>query len=436
MFLLITTYQIIIFALFVFLYNNIVVKNGLLNISFFHYIYYFVFYFFGAGVLYLNGGLENNLYFFSATLYPIVSVLGMYTVNTVYKEKIKNLLVIKQSWVKYVYLFTAVIILAYAATLDQIPLIYVLKGDSAAAAIARTLVTKEYGGPKFLYYLYRIIVDYLLIFIVIYEYFKAGKFTMKLGLLIAVIMIVSTLDTQKYPAVNILMMLFIAIFTHYNIRSKLHSGLRAFINYKVVFMLLIAYLAIGFLWASVSGRLLDRSPMAKLESIIESANSMVGDRLLFGQNRVLYITYETVPQKYDYFMGKTFANPLRLLPYKPVPLSYLLYDELHPESIGGEVRGAAPAVFYSVIYANFGIVVSFISMYLFGIFMQFINNYFVSEHNYMIPYRFMWLNYMTLFSLSFDTIYNSERFYFLLLIYFILFYRTKNIFISNSVRYA
>jgi len=435
MFYLIIAYQIVIFVLFVFLYNKILFKNGLLNLSFFHYTYYFVFYFLGAGVLYSVGGLENNLYFFSATLYPLISLMGMYTINTIYRKNKFDLLVFKQTSIKFVYFFAAAIVFAYVATLDRIPIMDVLQGDSAAAAIARSLVTKEYEGPKSLYYLYRIVIDYLLIFIAIYVYVKDGRFTVKLAFLLAVIMIVSTLDTQKYPAMNILLMLFIAVFIYKNIRTKPHADLSLFINFKVIVVLAIAYLAIGFLWASVSGRLLERSAMAQSKSIAESAKSMVGDRLLFGQNRVLYVTYEMVPQKYDYFYGKTFPNPLRLLPYEPVIFSYLTYDELHPESIGGNVRGSGPAVFYSVIYANFGIIISFISMYFFGMFMQFVNNFLISNNKYMIPYRFMWLNYMTLFSLSFDTIYNSEKFFFLLLMYFVLFYKTKNRF-PNSERLA
>ena len=72
MFYFITAYQLTIFVLFLFLYNKIIFKDQLLNLSFFHYTYFFVFYFFGAGVLYADGGFENNYYFFSVTLYPLL----------------------------------------------------------------------------------------------------------------------------------------------------------------------------------------------------------------------------------------------------------------------------------------------------------------------------------------------------------------------------
>ena len=64
-------------------------------------------------------------------------------------------------------------------------------------------------------------------------------------------------------------------------------------------------------------------------------------------------------------------------------------------------------------------------MLIFGMFMQFVNNFLMSGNKFMIAYRFMWLNYMTLFALSFEAIYNSEKFYFLILMYFVLFTKTK-----------
>ena len=425
MFYFITAYQLTIFVLFLFLYNKIIFKDQLLNLSFFHYTYFFVFYFFGAGVLYADGGFENNYYFFSVTLYPLISILAMYTVNLIYKKPKNDLYLFSRMGLKYISLLVGVVVVAYVASLDSVPVMDLIRGDAAAASIDRSLVTKGYEGSKILYYLYRIVIDYLFIFLAIYVYFREGRFTLKLAFVLVLGVIVATLDTQKYPAMNMVLMLFVAVFTYNKTRDNPSANISLFINTKVILALSVSYLAIGIIWATVAGRLFDRTPVEQVESVIAHANSMVSDRLLFGQNRVLYVTYEIVPGKYDYFMGSTFANPLRLLPYEPIPFSYLTYDAIHPESIDGKVRGSGPAVFYSEIYANFGIVVSFGSMFAFGVFMQLVNNILISKNRFMIPYRFMWMNYMTLFALGFETIYNSEKFYFLLLMYFVFFSKAK-----------
>jgi hypothetical protein len=384
-----------------------------------------LFYFFGASTLFVDGGEGNYYYIASALLYPILSILGMLFVELKYKNKERKSFSVNKGGLKYIYIFVALILLGYTSTLETIPLFYLLSGDSLGASIARSLVTKEYEGPKIFYYFFRVIVDYVLIFIVVNEFYRKKKITLRLLIIVFISVFVAILDTQKYPAVNILLMLFLAIYTHRNIFLKFKSGLSVFVNLKVISAVLVAYLAIGLLWGIGSGRIFDKPLPEQVSVVMDSANSMVGDRLLFGQNRMLYATYEIIPYKYDYFYGRTLPNPLRILPYEPVVLSYLTFDEVHPEMIGGNIRGSGPVVFYSTIYANFGIVASFAAMFAFGMFMQFVNNKLVSNDRYLIAYRFIWLNYITLFSLSFDPIYNSERFYFIMLIYVVLFVKFK-----------
>lgn len=417
---LLIAYQLAILIVFVALYRKLLFSRNLIHVASFHFLYYFVFYFVGAATLYADGGFENGKYYFSATLYPLLSVLGMYVARIVYTRK-QHSLVVNSSNFKYLYLFAIVISLLYALSLAELPLSCVLRGDAAGAAVARTIATKQYEGTKILYYTFRVIVDYFLIYFLIYLYIRKNKITPFFIVSLAGALLIALFDFQKYPAINILVMLFIAIFLYNKAKRVANISLGTLISYKVVLIFVSSYFVLGALWAAASGRLTNRNEYGVIGAVVESANAMVSDRLIYGENRPLYQVYEIVPARYDYFWGKTFPNPLRILPFEPVPFSYIVYDAVHPLGEGNEgVRGAAPTAFFSIIYANFGIVVSFASMFLFGFVVQLVNDKLLYTNKYIIPYRFVILNYVTLFATSIDIFFLSEKVILIGLVYLVM----------------
>lgn len=422
MFEIIISCQLFIFILFIILYKRLIFSHGLLNITAFHFIYYFIFYYFGAAELYINGGMINDKYLFSVVFYPIISILGMYTTQIFQKNKV-NFFVIKYWRFKYIFIGTISISILYFISLDTAPILYVLNGDGINAAISRSLATKEYSGPKLLYYFFRLIVDYILIYILIYIYIKKEKITKEFIFTLLISEFIALIDFQKYPAINIFLIVFVAIFLFNKKKNNIASlNISIFFNIKIFLLLLASYFLLGGLWSSAAGRLNDLDIYGKFVSIVENANIMIEDRLIYGENRPLYVVYSMIPDKVDYLSGMTFPNPFHLLPYEPIPLSYMVYDEIHPDGDGiPGVRGAAPTVYFSVIYANFGIVFSFLSMYFFGVVSQYINNKLISSNKYIIPYRYIWLNYFTLFATSIDVIYYSERLFILLFLYLFMY---------------
>lgn len=414
--------QLFIFILFITLYKRLIFSNGLLNITAFHFLYYFIFYYFGAAELYNNGNMENDKYLLSVIIYPIIAIFGMYTTQIFQRNKV-NFLIVKEWNFKYVCVGTLLISLLYFLSLDAAPILYVLSGDAVNAAISRSLATKEYSGPKALYYFFRLIVDYILIYILIYIYVRKEKITKEFIFALIISEFIALIDFQKYPAINIFLIVFMAIFLFNKKKNNISSlNIGIFFNLKILLLLLASYFLIGGLWASASGRLNDLDIYGKFTSIVENANIMVEDRLIYGENRPLYAVYSMIPNKVDYLLGMTFPNPLHLLPYESVPLSYMVYDEIHPDGDGiPGVRGAAPTIYFSVIYANFGIIISFISMYFFGVISQYINNKLISSNKYIIPYRYIWLNYFTLFATSIDVLYYSERLFMLLFLYLFMY---------------
>lgn len=417
---LLIAYQCTILVVFLALYQRLLFSRGLIHISSFHFLYYFAFYFIGAATLYTDGGFENNRYYFSATLYPLVCVFGMYVAKVAYTRR-QHRLVVNLSNFKYLYLFAIVISVLYALSLAELPVAYVLKGDAAGAAVARTIATKQYEGTKILYYTFRVIVDYFLIYILIYLYVRKDKITPVFTISLVGALVIALLDFQKYPAINILVMLFIAIFLYNRSKRAQKITLGALINRKVFLIFVISYFVLGALWAAASGRLKDADASGVFGIVVDSANAMVSDRLIYGENRPLYKVYEIVPAQYDYFWGRTFPNPLRIMPFEPVPFSYIVYDAVHPMGGAAEgVRGAAPTAFFSVIYANFGIVASFASMFLFGFVVQLVNDKLLYVNKYIIPYRFVILNYVTLFATSIDIFFLSEKVILIGLVYLVM----------------
>lgn len=417
---LLIVYQVAILVVFVALYQKLLFSRGLIHVASFHFFYYFVFYFIGAATLYADGGFTNGKYYFSVTLYPLVAVIGMYVAKVVYRRKQHSLIVNRRNF-KYLYLFAIGIALLYALSLAELPVSYVLRGDAAGAAVARTIATKQYEGTKILYYTFRVIVDYFLIYILIYLYIRKDRFTPSFIVSLVGALTIALIDFQKYPAINILVMLFIAIFLYNKAKRVNRITFGSLVNYKVVLILVTSYFVLGALWAAASGSLKNENAHGVFGTVIESANAMVSDRLIYGENRPLYKVYEIVPAKYDYFWGKTFPNPLRILPFEPVPFSYIVYDAVHPVGEGIEgVRGAAPTAFFSVIYANFGFVVSFASMFLFGFVVQLVNDKLLYADKYIIPYRFIILNYITLFATSIDIFFLSEKVILIGLVYLVM----------------
>lgn len=420
MYALLIVYQLAILLVFVALYQKLLFSRGLIHVASFHFLYYFVFYFVGAATLYSEGGFTNGKYYFSVTLYPLIAVIGMYVAKVVYKRRQHSLNVNRRNF-RYLYLFAVVISVLYALSLAELPIAYVLRGDAAGAAVARTMATKQYEGTKILYYTFRVIVDYFLIYILIYLYIRKDRVAPLFLISLAGALMIALIDFQKYPAINILVMLFIAIFLYNKAKRVARITLGALVNYKVVLILVTSYFVLGTLWAAASGNLKHENANGVIGTVIDSANAMVSDRLIYGESRPLYKVYEIVPAQYDYFWGKTFPNPLRVLPFEPVRFSYIVYDAVHPGGEGVEgVRGAAPTAFFSVMYANFGFVVSLASMFLFGFVVQLVNDKLLYADKYIIPYRFVILNYVTLFATSIDIFFLSEKVILIGLVYLLM----------------
>jgi hypothetical protein len=150
-----------------------------------------------------------------------------------------------------------------------------------------------------------------------------------------------------------------------------------------------------------------------------------------GQSYPLYKLYEIIPSQYDFFLGRTLTNPHQILPYEPVALPYLVYASYNV-AVSENLKGADPTVFFGEIYANFGLIVSLMVMFLFGFLIQIMNSK-LSENiekqraPFDIAFFYLLMLYLGDFAIGFSVPYFDERVFFFIGIYYL-----RKIYLNNK----
>jgi len=89
------------------------------------------------------------------------------------------------------------------------------------------------------------------------------------------------------------------------------------------------------------------SPVAALMSVFS--------RTFTGGVQPAYHYLEFFPQHHAYLMGKSFPNPMGLLPFEPYRLTVEVMNWRFPGLESAGVVGSMPTVFWGELYANFGV---------------------------------------------------------------------------------
>jgi hypothetical protein len=140
-----------------------------------------------------------------------------------------------------------------------------------------------------------------------------------------------------------------------------------------------------------------------------------------GQSKPLYTTYELIPGTYDFFMGRTLSNPRELLPYTRVALAYLICEHLGM-AVDPEIMCGAPTVFFGEIYANFGLTISWLAMFNFGVIIQLLNNGLSRRIErertaFYAAFFYLIMTYIGDFAIGFSPVYFDTRVWFFVLFY-------------------
>jgi hypothetical protein len=404
------------------------------HVGFLHYVIYFFSIYLGSLTIYHDEGMANHWYLASVMMYPVLSLLGILSGALIAPRACipstrTNRRVRRD--IRLVVVTVGLFLLVYAAYLymfgAHIPLLVMLNsGDPVAGRLARYVATKGYsevvGGLGSLVWFPRILIDYFAEFVIVFAYVHLKMRRLSnaaFGLLLGGLLVLSVVDTQKYPAIKLLVVLAVCAYNWRNPRI----GLRSIVSAAKVAG--VAILTLGIIYAVVSGqssRLYEGGVSGGMASATEFGWEMMTTRGIVGQSIPLYRTYELIPSTHDFFMGRTLANPRGLLPYRAVPLPYFIGDSYGPEEEG--VRRGAPTVFFGEVYANFGIAISWLSMVVAGCVLQIVNSRLSekvdrAQSPFYLAYFYLVMTYVADFAISFSTPYFDERLWFLVAFYII-----------------
>jgi hypothetical protein len=403
------------------------------HIAFFHYILFFFSIYWGALDLYISRGSANQWFLFSVAIYPFLSLLGILAGKMVSpRVSLPDIQVrIEPPKVKFVLATFALFIGVYAVYLftlgENIPfLVNLRETDSMLSHMARYTATKAYRETVFpvgfLLWFPRILIDYFGVFIIVFFYFHySEKKTfnyIKFAAIAAIICLMGIMANEKYPVAKLVAISALCYFNVKYPRLTFHS-----IRYVLVSAMAFIFL-VGLIYSLVTNSYRDIIGMGLAEAlhfiIIRNGLGLLVKRGITGQCIPLYVIYEIIPDKYGFFMGRTFANPHHIFPYDPVALPYLIYASYN-EAIQG-LRGADPTIFFGEIYANFGILISLLSMFLFGVLLQVINGKLSNqiEKNrtaFLVAFFYLWMTYLGDFAIGFSVPWFDERIWFFIGIY-------------------
>lgn len=242
------------------------------------------------------------------------------------------------------------ILLKYISQIETIALFKALDGDYLGAAVARSEMGNAFGGEgKFWHYqiFFRVILDYCVIFFFAEYLITRRRIS---GLIFGASFLVSafsaTMAIEKAPFIFLLVMLYLTIVIY-----KGGEYWQALAKYVVVAM--ISFITVFYIY------------FVGQEGIASSIFS-IASRVFSGQIAPAYFYIDLFPSRISYLLGASFPNPGGLLPFHVYPLTMEVVKYMFPDIIAKGIVGSAPTVFWSEMYANFGLIGIIFSSFLVG----------------------------------------------------------------------
>jgi hypothetical protein len=401
-----------------------------------HFVIYFFSIYAGAYQLYEEKGFTNTLFMWSVVLYPVLAILGVLAVSGLYGV---TKLTTEDAWprrpstpteLRVVAVVAGGLFLLLGAYLlvlgPNIPLLTLIEQGNELGTVSRFEATKgykaAYGDIGPLVWGSRILLDYFGIFLVVFEFCRARATQQGYGrlvLLMGVLALATVAFNERYPVVKLLLYFFV-ITTFGVVRpgvtmATVWKGTAAFFGLVPGIAIVHHLLTHGPGWfANVSGRF--------WSAMFSAGWVLFVGRVVRGQVTGLYYAFEVFPRYVPFLMGRSLTNPRGLLPYEHVSFGYLVYD-WHLKAPPG-VRGSDPSVFFAEVYANFGWPVCLLSMFAAGVVLQWTQVRFAERlETWGTPYDvalfYFAMVYVADFAIGFSTLYFDERFWLLVLMFWL-----------------
>lgn len=243
----------------------------------------------------------------------------------------------------------------YLINLPSVPLFAALQGEAKEAVALRTAAgTSNYvrwGKPQYYHAFIRVLLPFLCWVLVAQAVIRRRFISAVIALIgIALAGFASVVDTSKGGLVGILLGCGLTYLALSVSRIKWRH---------VVIGLAVAFAASGVMVVAFMG------------TNVESPRTLAADlmeRVFIGNLIPAYHVLDLFQTK-AFLLGRTFPNPLGLLPFSSYDLDAEVWVRLNPSATGDRVY-AAPSVLWAEMYANFGWAGVLVAAPVIGIFLK------------------------------------------------------------------
>jgi hypothetical protein len=133
------------------------------------------------------------------------------------------------------------------------------------------------------------------------------------------------------------------------------------------FKQLVKFLFFGFFIAAIMSMYFERSRTLWL------GMKSIFSRIITGQMQALYHYLEIFPAQINFLWGRSFPNPLGLLPFENFNLTQELSRIVFPDDMLMGVVGSMPTIYWGEMYANFSYLGIIIPPFFIGYFIYWLN---------------------------------------------------------------
>lgn len=248
------------------------------------------------------------------------------------------------------------ILFFYLSGLNDIALFAAFNGREDEVVKMRSLMKNEFSGAYFLYSIFMHDFMYFVSYVLLAQWLLVrSRVTFVIFLVAFFFSLFSSLvTTEKSPAAWYLIGCFIV---YSLVKYQGAINLRKIVGVAALMMLLMALFFTYFMGA---------------ESIVRGLELAVS-RAFAGSISPAYFYLKIFPSEIDFLGGRSFPNPLGLLPYEPVNVTIEVMNRMLPSIAQRGIVGTAPTVFWAEMYANFGYVGVVVSPVALGVYLYFVN---------------------------------------------------------------
>lgn len=311
--------------------------------------------------LYDRHNLLNLLLYNSTCLF--LSVLGIKIASVLLgppRESRSALRPLSSDAVRFTLLLVAcaaLIGLAYLRTLPQIALVTALESDVVQAQYLRSVMTNAYEGPvpyHYFAFFMQELMPFLAYLLLAHTALRKGFVCWtQFGVAALLPVLFNAANVQTFPVALFLFGCFLTYRTAAPAsRRLLKSGI---------------YLVLAFSTATILYSL-SRGAIDSFNTFYEKIIEVV-DRVICGGITPAYFYLEMFPGHIGFLYGTSFPNPRGVFSYEVFNITVEMSRVLFPGNLSAGVVGSSPTVYWTELYANFGILGMCLGAPLVGIYL-------------------------------------------------------------------